>query len=61
MIINVPHKDEHGNLVFTLTLDEEQTQAILQFALNFLVASGLAANYGIIVPDTETPSMPFDA
>lgn len=57
MIIDVPHKDENGNLVFTMSLNEEQTQAILQFGLNFLVASGLSANFGIIIPtDDETPT-----
>ena len=51
MTIDIPHRDEAGNLKFTVTLNEEQTQALLQFALNFLMASGLAANFGIIVPD----------
>lgn len=58
MIIDVPHKDEKGNLVFTMSLNEEQTQAILQFGLNFLVASGLAANFGIIIPGEDEDATP---
>lgn len=55
MTIDVPRKDENGNVLFTMTLNEAQVQAILQFGLNFLVSSGLAANFGIIMVDEEGP------
>ena len=48
MIIDVPVKDANGVLQFTATLDEKQTQAILQFGLNFLMATGLSAAYGVV-------------
>lgn len=55
MTIDIPRKDENGNILFTVTANEEQVQALLQFALNFLMASGLAANFGIIVSEEDIP------
>lgn len=61
MIIDVPVKDANGVLQFTATLDEKQTQAILQFGLNFLMATGLSAAYGVVAPeDTGQESLPFN-
>lgn len=50
MILDVPIKNQDGSLAMTLTLDGPQTQALLQFAINFLASSGLAAAYGIPTP-----------
>lgn len=55
MIIDVPTRDEHGNVKFMHTLNEEQVQALLQFAIGFLLSAGLAATYGIVVPDQSPP------
>lgn len=61
MIIDVPVKDANGVLQFTATLDEKQTQAILQFGLNFLMATGLSAAYGVVAPeDMGQESLPFN-
>ena len=56
MLIDVPRRNEKGEVVFTATLTEEQVQAILQFGLNFLMTAGLAVNYGIVDPDSITPT-----
>lgn len=55
MILDVPIKNPDGSLAMTLTLDGPQTQALLQFAINFLASSGLAAAYGI--PPSTTNSI----
>lgn len=61
MIIDVPVKDANGVLQFTATLDEKQTQAILQFGLNFLMATGLSAAYGVVAPEeTGQEDLPFN-
>lgn len=61
MIIEVPVKDANGTLQFTATLDEKQTQAILQFGLNFLMATGLSAAYGVVAPEeTGQEDLPFN-
>ena len=44
MIIDVPVKNADGSLQFT-------AQAILQFGLNFLMATGLSAAYGVVAPE----------
>jgi hypothetical protein len=54
MILDVPIKNQDGSLAMTLTLDGPQTQALLQFAINFLASSGLAAAYGIPPPSQPT-------
>jgi hypothetical protein len=54
MILDVPIKNQDGSLAMTLTLDGPQTQALLQFALNFLASKGLAAAYGIPPPSQPT-------
>ena len=57
MNIDVPVMNPDGSVKFTQTLDAKQTQALLGFALNFLVANGLMAIYGITPqePDIEGP------
>jgi hypothetical protein len=60
MIIDVPVRNEDGTIRATLTMDEQQMQAILQFGLNFLLATGLAASYGVSMPgEKEDPQMPL--
>lgn len=56
MIVDVPILNEDGTIKLTVTLDDRQLKAVLQFGLNFLVAAGLAASYGVEIEDT-TPSM----
>lgn len=61
MIIEVPVKNADGSLQFTASLDEKQTQAILQFGLNFLMATGLSAAYGVVAPeDTKQMEIKFN-
>jgi hypothetical protein len=54
-LIETPVHNEDGSVKYTLMLNEVQQQTLLQFALNFLVATGLAANYGIpmVTEDVE--------
>lgn len=58
MTIDIPRKDENGNILFTVTANEEQVQALLQFALNFLMASGLTATFGIMIPEGDESDIP---
>lgn len=46
MKLEVPVINEDGSVKFTQTVDPAQVQVLLQFALNFLVATGMAAAYG---------------
>lgn len=54
-IEDMPVYNDDGSVKFTLVLNENQKKTLLQFALNFLLATGLAANYGIDMPDAEEP------
>ena len=49
----MPVQNEDGSVRFTVFLNDEQRKVLLNFALNFLVASGLSATYGIMTPDDE--------
>lgn len=60
MIIDVPIRDEKGNIKLTMTLNDAQHQSILQFGLNFLMATGMASAYGIAMPDPEDKQMPLE-
>ena len=62
MKIDIPVMNPDGSLKYTQTLDAEQTQVLLQFALNFLVSTGMAAMYGVKEPDTDEQqtSLQFD-
>ena len=42
-IIEVPVFNEDGSIKFTSVVSPEESQALLQFALNFLAGAGLAA------------------
>ena len=55
MQVSVPVRNEDGSIKFETTLNDKQLQSILQFGLNFLVATGLAASYGVEVGDDEGP------
>lgn len=50
-IIDVPVYREDGSVQFTASVPPEQAQTLLQFAYNFLVASGLSKRYEIHVPE----------
>ena len=58
MQINVPLKNEDGSVTFNATLNERQLQAVLQFGLGFLLATGLAAQYGVAEKDIMDASPP---
>jgi len=55
MQIDIPVMNPDGSVKFTQTLDAKQTQALLGFALNFLVANGLMHVYGLSPDDTQAP------
>lgn len=42
-IISVPIYNEDGSVQFTQQVSAEEAQALLQFAINFLAASGMAS------------------
>ena len=46
-IIEVPIFNEDGTVKVTTLLSPEEAQHILQFAINFLMSAGMAANYAI--------------
>lgn len=61
-IEEMPVHNDDGSVRFTVFLDDEQRKVLLGFALNFLVASGLSATYGIMTPDNdETEAVHLDA
>lgn len=49
MNIDVPVKDEYGNVKFTTTLNAEQVQSLLQFSMSFLLAAGISSINGVVV------------
>jgi hypothetical protein len=51
MKIEIPVFNEDGSVKFNAELSSEEAQAVLQFGLNFAIASGLAQQLGIqLVP-----------
>ena len=58
MKIDVPVLNEDGGVTYTTTLNAEQTQAILQFGVNFLIATGMTAAYGLEEEDSLDDSPP---
>lgn len=61
MKLDVPIRAEDGTISFNVTLDDAQIQSILQFGLNFLVATGMAATYGVMLPsDKNQADLPFN-
>lgn len=62
MRFDIPVRNEKGEITTTMTCTEEQMQVILEFGLNFLVATGLASAYGVSLPtqdDLQHP-LPFN-
>lgn len=62
MTFDIPIRAEDGSIKTTMTATDEQMRVILEFGLNFLVATGLAAAYGVKVPDTDElqQTLPFN-
>jgi hypothetical protein len=52
-IIDVPIYNEDGSVQFTQKVSPAEAQQLLMFALNFLVATGVAVSGAS--PDNETP------
>lgn len=53
-IIEVPVFNEDGSVRLVQEMNPEEAQHILQFAMNFLIANGLAVNYAVQgVEETE--------
>lgn len=50
-VIEVPVYNDDGSVKATMLLSPEETKTLLQFAINFLAASGLAASATVV----ETP------
>ena len=53
MKFDIPVRNDKGEITSTFTATDEQMRVILEFGLNFLVAAGLAAAYGVKVPDND--------
>lgn len=53
MKFDLPQRNESGEIVSTLTFTDQQVQSLLTFAVNFLVATGMAAQYGISLPNQD--------
>jgi len=62
MRFDIPVRNEKGEITATMTCTEDQMRVILEFGLNFLVATGLASAYGVKVPDTDElqQTLPFN-
>jgi hypothetical protein len=57
LLISVPVFDSEGAIKTTIDLSPIEAQHLLQFALNFLVASGMTVNYALGKKDTiPTPT-----
>lgn len=54
MTLDIPIMNDDGSVKTTLAVDPAQAQVLLQFALNFLIATGLTAAYNISLPETAT-------
>jgi hypothetical protein len=59
-IIEVPIYNEDGSVRVVQKLAAEEAQHLLQFALNFLVSSGLAANYAVQKAEEESEDGQLD-
>jgi hypothetical protein len=60
-IEEIPVLNKDGSVKMTVVINEEQRKALLQFALNFLMAAGLSATYGIMTGNDEAPPQEYDA
>lgn len=54
MTLDIPIINDDGSIKTTMVVDAAQAQVLLQFALNFLIATGLTAAYNVVVPDETT-------
>ena len=59
-IIEVPVFNEDGSVKITHLLNPEQVQVLLQFALQFLVAAGLATSMAVTKPTITVAVPPAD-
>ncbi len=50
MQIQVPVKNEDGSLAFTASMNEKETQAVLQFGLNMALSMGIMSQ--LLSPDS---------
>lgn len=53
MTLDVPILNDDGSVKFTATLSPDQVQVLLQFAMNFTMAAGLAVQIGITAPELD--------
>ena len=53
--LDVPIFNEDGSIQFTATLTPEQAQALLRFAYNFLIATGMRTTVNILTSVEEAP------
>jgi hypothetical protein len=60
MQVDVPIRDENGKIKVVMTLNDAQHQTVLQFGLNFLLATGLAASYGVDVSGLDNTPTKLD-
>ena len=58
-IIDVPVYNNEGSVQFTAQVTPEQAQTLLQFAYNFLVASGLTKQFGIVRANNDEDDSDF--
>lgn len=58
-VIEVPIFNDDGSVKLTQLLSPEEAQSLLQFAVNFLTASGMMATYAVTKkkddPQMESP------
>jgi hypothetical protein len=59
-IIEVPVFNEDGSVKLVQQMSPEEAQHVLQFALNFLMTSGLAATYMVGKQQTEDEESQLD-
>ena len=52
-VIEVPIFNDDGSIKLTHLISPEEAQALLQFALNFLAASGMAATFAVAKPTED--------
>ncbi len=57
MQIEVPVKNPDGSIMFTTTLNEKETQAILQFGINMALGMGILSQ---LIPSQAT-NLPMEA
>lgn len=62
MTVDIPVFNEDGSIKFTQTCNADEAKHLLQFALNFLVATGMSAHImsGGTVEDDEDDAAEFD-